>query len=328
MSDIGFFAAFFLVILFLALTVGGEGQSGIFSQYAGTATSSRGESIPVVGNTPSEPTYTAPTPAPVNTAPPLTPAQVEEKVAAIYQKLDVLKKEIREATLREPRSPYSDRVSLSMGGVYDTDPDREYLLLRAEHTNTAGINISGWYLESYVTGEVAHIPDGDRLMERWRSPRETDIELLPGETAYLTTGDSPVVGSFRENICTGYLNDEATFYPSLTERCPYPKSELERFGKIELDNDRCYDLIERLSSCTIPDDAIAGRSKVGGACSTFIEDTFNHNDCVRLHRFDPYFGRDGYWRIYLDERKELWRAKREIIRLMDENDRVIDVLEY
>jgi hypothetical protein len=213
--------------------------------------------------------------------------------------------------------------------VYDTDPDREYITLRAESTNASGVHISNWYLESYVTEERGAIPQGDRVIERWRSPVFEDIELLPGESAYVITGEAPLDASFHENICTGYLSTEGDFYPSLSRSCPYPKDELKRFGNtIELDNDRCYDFIERLSTCALPDETLSSRSKIGGVCNVFVENTFNYNDCVRLHKGDPYFSRNGYWRIYLNERTELWRSKREIIRLMDENDYVIAVLEY
>lgn len=165
-------------------------------------------------------------------------------------------------------------------------------------------------------------------MASWHSPASEDIYLAPNENAYLITGESPIDASFHENLCTGYLNDEETFYPSLYERCPSPKQELDRFGKIKLDNDECYDFIERIPSCQMPSDEQIDGADIGGICLRFVEDTFNYNDCVSLHREDPYFERDGTWRIYLDERNELWRPKREIIRLLDANDRVIDVIEY
>jgi hypothetical protein len=239
-----------------------------------------------------------------------------------------VREEVREAILRDPISPYSGKVDLSIGSVRGTDPDREYLTLRANSKNTEAIAISHWYLESYVTEERAVFPNGDRLMTSWRSPASEDIFLFPGERAYLMTGESPINASFRENICTGYLSEEKTFYPSLSKRCPRPLTEMERFGNIELDNDKCYALVEHIGSCKIPTDEQIDDANIGGACLRFIENTFNYNDCVSLHRYDPYFDRDGYWRIYLEEPNELWRPEREIIRLMDEENRVIDVIEY
>jgi hypothetical protein len=259
----------------------------------------------------------------------MTPAEIERSVADIYKKLDALEADMREAQLREPASPYHTMVTLRRGNVYADDPEQEYLVLQADRQNTSDIPISHWYLESYVTGERAFIPDGTRILEKWRSPIESAIYLPPGETAYLVTGDSPIDTSFRENMCTGYLAYEGDFVPGLRRSCPRPADELERFGDtIDLDNDECYEYIERLGTCVTPEEETYTRAKIGGACSTFVEHTFNYNDCVLLHRYDPFFARDGYWRVYLGERDALWRDEREIIRLMDEEDRVISVIEY
>ncbi len=323
-GGIGFFVGFFALIIFLAIA--SNGKEG--SVFGGKSTTTPSASLPLKESAYSNPSTQSQQPL-TPPAPVLTPEEKEAKIATLYRELDTLKENLREARLREPVSPYSDLVTLSAGSIYETDPDREYVTLSAKQSNTTGVIVSDWYLESYVTGERAALPDGDRVIERWRSPESTNIELLPGESAYLITGESPIDTSFHENICTGYLSNEEEFYPTLTHRCPYPKDELKRFGEhIELDNDRCYDFIDRLYVCGVPDEELSSRSRIGGVCNTFVEDTFNYNDCVRLHAFDPYFSRDGYWRIYLDERTELWRPKREIIRLMDEQDRVISVAEY
>jgi hypothetical protein len=330
MKDAGIFFGFFFVIIIMAAVVGQDGK-GIF-ETTSSSTPSYAET-PGTDSGYGEPSYSSPEPAYSQgdyppPAPELSPREIEEKVAAIYRELDQLKEELRDTRLREPASPHRNKVTLSSGSVYTDDPNQEYLVLRAESSNTSGVTISDWYLESYVTDEAASIPEGDRIIERWRSPQSEAIVLLPGETAYLITGDSPIDTSFRENMCTGYLNEYETFYPYLNRSCPYPMDELKRFGDIDLDNDRCYDFVERLGTCVTPEDETYERREVGSTCSMFVENTFNYNDCVRLHRYDPFFVRDGYWRIYLEERNELWRSEREIIRLMDEADRVIAVLEY
>ncbi len=331
MKDAGFFIGIFVLFIFLAFASAEkkreDRERGSVSTSTGARVESRNSSSNTSGTTGTRETeYRAP--ETVRTERQMTPNEIERKVASLYKELDALREDIREARLREPASLYKDSVILRRGNISTEEPDREYLVLQANKKNTEGINISNWYLESYVTGETAFIPDGDRVMDKWRSPIEEDIVLLPGETAYLVTGDSPIDVSFRENICTGYLAPEGTFSPTLRKQCPRAKDELERFGNIELDNDRCYEFIEQVGTCTVPLEETYTRSKVGSACSTFVEDTFNYNDCVRLHRYDPFFARDGYWRIYLDEGRELWRSEREIIRLLDENERVINVIEY
>ncbi len=338
----GFFVAFFGVLLFLALASGGGGgglfgtstPSGTGSETDGGTSAERDDFTYPRDNTPytnsntsNTPSYEAP-PSPPPT--PLTPTQVEDKVASIYRDLDRLENEIRTLKLWSPESPYKDKVQLSTGNVYDEDPDREYLLLSVNGSGTSSITISNWYIRSYVTDEVALIPNGDRILPKWRNPEDNPIVLSPGETAYLVTGESPIDGSFKENMCSGYLREHEDFYPSLSTSCPSPREEFDRFAtNIELDNDKCYAYIESLQSCIEPDESTYTRSKVGSSCRAFIEDTFSYPNCVRLHRYDPYFSRTShYWHIYLDERNELWRPKREIIQLMDENDRVVDVIEY
>ncbi len=254
----------------------------------------------------------------------LTPQEMENRVAELYQQLDELKGAEREKKLWGTPSPYRDFVELSAGNTWSTDPETEYLTLRTSWSGTNSLTISDWYLESYVTDERAGIPQGDRIIEKWRSPSFEDIILTPGEEALIITGDSPLDTSFRENICTGYLNEEEDFIPQLGTRCVSPMDELERYGRIKLDNDKCYDFVEQLGTCQIPDDSDVPR----GSCTSFSDDTFNYNSCVQNHRNDPFFTRDGYWYVYLGRNDELWRSEREIIRLIDENNRVVDVLEY
>jgi hypothetical protein len=326
MKDLGFFLGMFAVIVILAIAVGEKRETASTTPPVDTANEEVWQHETPTYTTPdsSTPPVTTPTPQPE-----LTPEEVERKVASIYRELDALREDLRKTRLSEPASSYRTLVRLSVGSARDTEAEREYLVLRADSLNPTGVNISDWYLESYVTDESASIPRGDRIMDKWRSPQSEDIVLMPGETAYLITGDSPINTSFRENRCTGYLAEEDDFSPSLSRSCPRPMDELERFGsRIDLDDDDCYEFLERLGTCVTPEDETYTRSKVGGACSVFIENTFNYNDCVRIHRYDPFFDDTGNWRVYLGERNELWRSEREIIRLMDEADRVIAVIEY
>lgn len=331
MKEFGFLIAFFIIIIFLALST--EDGQGIFSSSNSTSTSEQTEQTgstfrptPSYSNPPGN-TYT---PSETPSAQPstrLSEIEVERRLADISRNLDTLSEDVRRVTLRSPASPYVGLVTLSSGNARDTEPEREYLMLRANNVPN-GIAISDWYLESYVTEESAAIPSGDRVLERWRSPQREPIILLGGESAYILTTDSPIDTSFHENSCTGYLQDERTFYPYLTQYCPAPINELKDSGRIDLDNDSCYDFVERMQYCKSPDDAAIDAADVNGVCTRFIEETFNYNSCVELHENDPLFDNTGYWYIYLDRNDDLWREKREIIRLMDENDRVIDVIEY
>lgn len=331
MKDAGFFVAFFAVIIFLAVMSAQRDTENVSGGPAeqSSATDSDTETYPESTNGGSSPSPVYEAPAP-QTEPALTEAQMEQRVASLYNDLNRLKEDVRVAKLTSPESPYKGLVNLTQSNAYTDDPDREYLTLSVNWSASTPINISNWYVRSYVTDEVALIPQGDRYLLNWRNPNEEPIVLGPGESAYLITGKSPIDGSFKENMCSGYIAKEEDFFPSLSQSCPYPRDEMKRFGtNIDLDDDECYTFVESLSSCTEPDEDTYTRRKVGSACQKFIENTFNYRDCVRLHRYDPYFSRQGtYWHVYLGERNELWRPRREIIQLMDENDRVVDVVEY
>jgi len=254
----------------------------------------------------------------------LTPQEIEYRVAELYTQLNELKRLEREKMLWGTPSPYRDYIELRIGDVWSTDPNTEYLVLRMKDLQRSPLSISDWYLESYVTKKRAGIPQGDRILERWRAPQFDDITLMPGEEALLITSHSPIRTSFRENTCTGYLNQVADFFPFLSNRCTSPSTELTSSKLVRLDDDACYTFITQLNSCTTPNEDDVPR----GRCTLFVENTFNYNSCIINHKNKPFFTRDGYWYIYLQQNNELWRNEREIIRLLDEYDRVVAVLEY
>ncbi len=329
MKELGiFFGGLLLLILLSAMS---SEQGGLFSNIASTTPASENLANEEVmyedseTTVPPEELYTAPEPAP---SPRLSDYEIEQNLSMLFRKLDSLNEELRKAKLREPASPYVGQVKLSIDNAGETAPEREYLSLHAMYSNTTDIRISDWYLESYVTRESVTIPSGDRVLERWRRPINEEIYLAPSEEAYLITGESPINASFHENKCTGYLASEEEFYPYLGRSCPYPLDEMKRFANIALDNDECYDFVERISSCEVPNNDAIDDAELGGACRRFIENNLNYDDCVANHKNDPLFDNVGSWRIYFERDDDLWRYEREIIRLMDENDMVIDVIEY
>lgn len=319
MQDTGFVIGFFIVLIFLAIL----SASGVtlLGDVATSTPSTR--STPSGGTTISQGGHGG-----GRTEPRLSNEEVERRVARIFDELDKLSEEIRQHRLREPASPYVGMVELGRGNARSTDPDREYLILTADNGNESGINISDWYLESYVTENRTAIPDGARILERFRSQKASAIFLEPGQKAYLSTNEPPFNISFHENICTGYLRYQEDFYPSLSRSCPDPEKEMLRFANIALDNDACYDFVERIGRCELVDENDARDADISKACEKFVIDNLDYDSCVDNHRYDPFFDNVGHWRIYLDRDEEQWRKEREIIRLLDGNDRVIDVIEY
>ena len=62
-------------------------------------------------------------------------------------------------------------------------------------------------------------------------------------------------------------------------------------------------------------------------CELFVEEDLTYNGCVENHQYDSDFYRNS-WRIYLESSKLLWREEREIIKLLDQHGRTVDVIEY
>lgn len=250
--------------------------------------------------------------------------QIGSRLFAISDEVRALRGEVDEAKLWGVLSPYADDITLEAGDVVTKDEDQEYLYLRNQ--GTSPISLLGWSIESYVSGERAHLPLGTALPRSGRVNEVSAIILEPQDSAIVVSGESPTGTSFRENRCTGYFGQHQDFVPALQEQCPYPLTEMEEYGNIDLDDDSCYRFVGTLRSChTARGDARDAR--ISASCEAFVVDELTYQGCVRNHQFDADFT-TGSWRVYLAEESELWRKEREIIRLLDREGRTVDVLRY
>lgn len=246
-------------------------------------------------------------------------------------------------------SSYSRSISLSRGNAssaYQTY--EEYIII--SNRSRDPINITGWYLKNgknkraynfggslrYFPSDTATIgqaaifisPTGPSLLE--------DINLGAGEKAIVTTGSigatSPYkIVSFKENICSGYLENltEYKFTPTLGRNCPRPREEV---GVSSLDNE-CRKFIERMSSCYTPEfntrnsegdicyGCVDGKL-LSSACVSFIKNHFNYGSCVAIHKNDPKFS-NKTWRIFLGQSWEMWAKEYETIELFDQFNKLI-----
>jgi len=138
-------------------------------------------------------------------------------------------------------SPYEKRVRIQTvvrPSSSSLKPEEEYAFLRnADDSSKPPIVISGWTLEN-SQGKRYAIAGAQKLA--LMDVNETSVFLPPGAEAYVHTGPSPINVSFRENACTGYLNENNKFMPRLAERCPRP--DVSKFIRF---TDRCLDFMER-----------------------------------------------------------------------------------
>ena len=253
--------------------------------------------------------------------------EIQSELEDLYDEFWELQQKVDSYERRQPVSRFAGKVQLDRSAAENTNPDREYLTLTVNQ-GSGPINISSWYLESYVTEKKAGIPHGAKTYVGGGTINTTQpVVLDAGQRAYLITGESPVHVSFQENMCIGYLRETEKFYPNISNNCPAPRDLLKR-STIALDDDSCYEFIERQWGCNTIDDRNPEFDELSGTCQRFIEKYLNYNSCVNAFSWRTDFEKNNDWYIYFERDEELWRNKREIIRLMDEHDAVVAVVEY
>lgn len=225
-------------------------------------------------------------------------------------------------------SPFSKSVSVtSAAGAYSTDPDQEYVIIRA--SGTEPIDITGWRVVSGASGRGARIPAGAALPRSGSANATGHIVLQPGDEAYIVTGESPSGISFKENKCTGYLARRQEYAPPLQMRCPSAAREFDaNFTGNELRDDRCYYRMQSTPVCETPSDR-----DVSNFCIELIDEYLTYNGCVENHRADSDFDLKT-WRIYLEyensrgKSAELWKPTRDAVKLLDAEGRTVDLYTY
>jgi len=148
----------------------------------------------------------------------------------------------------------------------------------------------------------------------------------PGASAIITTGLSPVGVSFEDNICSGYLGQLQTFFPTLSSSCTAPSDALPQTAQnLKTYGASCLDYINNLPAFEFPGPNLP--SDLSQACRTFVATTLSYNGCVAMNRTQSTFELPS-WRLYLAMRAPLWNHTHDIIRLLDNQGRVVDVLQY
>ena len=152
-----------------------------------------------------------------------------------------------------------------------------------------------------------------------------DIVLTPGERAIVISGQSPVGASFRENKCIGYFSTFQTFIPSLPQNCPVPSKELSsNYGADYIRDAVCIDYVAKIPRCKV---TLSPPTTISGVCQSFVIKYLNYNGCVDAHRSDSDF-ESTTWRVYLGRSKPLWRAKHELVKLLDAQGKTVDAFSY
>ena len=224
-------------------------------------------------------------------------------------------------------SPYVGKVIIidDVSGIRAENAAEEYLQISAAYTNTEAIDVTGWILESALTGiRVAISPAASPFIAN-NANALAPVSLEPGSLALIATAASPVGVSFRENMCSGYLEQFQTFSPPLIKECPFSsgilpltQENLIRFG------DSCFDALQNLSQCEFPQSL---PNTISGACRAYLTEYLSYNGCVNQNRDRSTFQKN-MWRVFLGSPQNLWRDSHDAIRLLDAQGKTVSVFIY
>ncbi len=200
----------------------------------------------------------------------------------------------------------------------------EYLQISASYSNTSPIDMTGWVLESALTGTRVALPPAASPFMANGPNAVLPLSVEPGGVVIVSSATSPVGVSFRENACTGYLGQFQEFNPPLQDDCPSPSEvlpmtmeNLQRYG------DACFDAVSNLPRCRFP----TTLPEVAGSCKAFLTEYLSYNGCVTQMRSRLQFQKNE-WRVFLGARTELWRDSHDAIRLLDAQGRTVSVFVY
>jgi hypothetical protein len=218
-------------------------------------------------------------------------------------------------------SPSHDAARLVMGNAVGQDARTQYIMVEAAPSNAAALMLSGWTIQSALSGVRAPLPQAAPVFVQGTVNAVGAVSLAPGEAAVVSTGFSPVGVSFKENRCSGYLAQFQAFTPALQSQCDAASDALASSGYP--DDGSCYAFAQSLQPCTFPQSVPSG---VSSSCHQALASTLTYNSCLARHRGDAGFS-SGNWRLFLDASRPLWRTH-DTLRLLDSQGRVVDTLTY
>jgi len=239
---------------------------------------------------------------------------IDNEVETIGENLDQIEVELERAKSKFEASAFKGFVEInSFSKAKKTDPDEEYVRLRISKNLSENMSITGWKLESPLTGVAVTIGEGSYLPYSARVNPEQAIFVKPGEDIYVVTGRSPIGTSFRTNLCTGYFEQFQDFEPRLPKDCPKPIDDLFRLAQVSggAQGDACVEFVKDLDRCELYRFSVP--QNIGGSCQSYVTEKVNYNTCVDLHKNDKNFQGDE-WRVYLGRTEQIWKERREIIK--------------
>ena len=210
-----------------------------------------------------------------------------------------------------------------------SDVSNEYIEILASPNNVQPVNISNWSIQSMISDEWIGIPQGTEKFVAGEVNELQDIYLRPGERAIISTAGSPVGVSFRVNRCAGFLSDTQSFTPKISTACIPPQNVLPpTIENIKEFGDVCISFVENFNSCSYLTTQNRNFDTLSQTCRDYIQPRLTYNYCSDTYSNDTNFYSPQEWRIFLNQDHTLWRKNYEIIRLLDDKHRTIDVINF
>ncbi len=253
----------------------------------------------------------------------LTQSEIEYNLNDARYKTQELQRQLALEQEKKNSSVYKGKISMNVNA--SSDATTEYVDIYADFDNKEPINITGWKLLSTSTNQSINIPQSTSLYFTGQQNSEQDVYLAPGEHAYIITGRSPIGYGFKVNKCSGYISQYQSFYPGVWTNCPAPRDEDQSSIPNRVINDDCFDMINSLSSCRVPDQL---SQKYSYECQAFLTEKINYPYCISHHKSDKDFW-GNVWYVYLKRSEPLWKYRRDVIILYDKAGKpVTQVVKY
>ncbi len=214
---------------------------------------------------------------------------------------------------RSPTSTYYGRIRINNARNANNTTD-EYITL--QNTSTTSISINGFNLVN-SDNEEFKIPLGHNL-PGVRPVAGDKITLNQYDKAEIYTGQQEKHLDFRENICTGYLDQHSDFFDKLSHNCPRPDIS----SNLRLP-DHCIQVFEQNRSCQTDD-----TSQIQVAeCLDYSEAHYNYQGCVRdFQNRSDFFSNN--WLIWMQRSTKFLRDIHDKVTLYDGNGKIVDIYTY
>lgn len=211
-------------------------------------------------------------------------------------------------------SIYSDKITIRYISGSSEIAKEERIVLRNESEES--INVTGFSIETYSLRKFI-IPKAYNLPGFAVFPTD-DIILAPDGEVTIYVGTQERKMDFRENICTGYFDENSNFGGALSHRCPIiDTSKMLNFS------DACGEELDNIQRCKVYHPATI----VDQECNQFGIDHYSYVGCVKDYKNTKDFYSNS-WIVWMQRSTEFFKRERELVIIKDKNGKLVDQYQY